>query len=102
MNCLRRIDHASKTLYGQRIAVRVAWERVASRWGANFLRPFLQRGRHPEFSGVWRKPAGIGNQQAVSLPGSHLSDAGVLFIETGDERGFSKADQSSMQTRLGR
>jgi hypothetical protein len=28
---------------GQPIAVRVAWERVASRRGANLLRPFLQR-----------------------------------------------------------
>ena len=27
------------------IAVRVAWERVASRRGTNLLRPFLQRGR---------------------------------------------------------
>ena len=35
MNSRRRIGHASKPLCGQRIAVRVAWERVASR-GANF------------------------------------------------------------------
>jgi AcrB/AcrD/AcrF family protein len=34
-----------KPLCEQRIAVRVAWERVVSRRGANFLRPFLQRGR---------------------------------------------------------
>jgi hypothetical protein len=35
----------SKPPCGQRIAVRLAWERVASRLGTNFLRPFLQRGR---------------------------------------------------------
>src|SRR6516165_783534 len=45
MNSLRSIGHASKPLCGQRIAVGVAWERVASRRGANFLQPFLQRGR---------------------------------------------------------
>jgi hypothetical protein len=36
---------ASKPLCGQRISVRVAWERVASRREANFLQPFLQGGR---------------------------------------------------------
>jgi hypothetical protein len=40
MNSRRRTGHASKPLCGQRIAVRVTWERVASRRGANFLRLF--------------------------------------------------------------
>jgi hypothetical protein len=40
MKSRRRIGHASKPLCWQRIAVRVAWERVASRRGTNFLRPF--------------------------------------------------------------
>ena len=38
MNSRRRIGHASKPLCGQRISVRVAWERVVSRREANFLR----------------------------------------------------------------
>ena len=45
MNSRRRIGHASKPLCGQRIAVRVAWERVGSCRGADFLQPFFQRGR---------------------------------------------------------
>jgi hypothetical protein len=43
MNCRRRIRHPLKLLCGQPIAVRVAWERVASRRGANLLRTFLHR-----------------------------------------------------------
>jgi hypothetical protein len=45
MNSRRRIGHPLKLLVGQPIAVRVAGERVASRGGANLLRPFLQRVR---------------------------------------------------------
>ena len=41
MNSRRRIRHASKPLCGQRIAVRVVWERVASRRGASFLPTFF-------------------------------------------------------------
>jgi hypothetical protein len=43
MNSRRRIRHPLKLLCGQPIAVRVAWERVASGPGANLLRRFLQR-----------------------------------------------------------
>jgi hypothetical protein len=41
MNSRRRIGHASKPLCGQRIAVRVAWERVASRPGGQLAATFF-------------------------------------------------------------
>jgi hypothetical protein len=45
-NSRRRIGHYSEPLYGQQAAADWgAWERVASRRGANFPPPFLQRGR---------------------------------------------------------